>query len=236
MKKLNLENADHQIVDTYNEIISQPRHRYWWTSDERLFNTFFPTIGQHRDSGDLQESNFAAAIKMLEDAGCEEEEDYTICRSSCSMVGWQEGIYVHKESHAAMVMAEVAIALEGYPVLDGDDYSERQMNSRFQQWDENGYDEFIEWVAEHYEVDEDEEVVIDGVAYILSDVLPKDTIRGEYDSCEGWETTFDYEQTLDAIEPPLGNYQASYEGLWAKLQIWLKGAGADEDMLDQDQD
>ena len=228
MKKLNLENAAHQIVDAYNEIVNTPRYKYWHRYDETLFETYFPSgVGQHRDSGDLQESNFVAAIKMLEDAGCEEEEDYKVCRSSCSMVGWQEGIYVHKDSHAAMVMAEVAIALANYPVLDDEEFSEREMNSRLRQWSENGYDEFIKSVAKGYGVDEDEEVVIDGEPHILSDVLPKDTIRGEYDHCEGWETKFDYEATLEQIQFP--DVYNGYEGIWERLQIWLKSAGADLD-------
>lgn len=232
MKKLNLENAPHQVVEAYNEIVNTPRYKNWIRYDETLFESYFPSgVGQHRDSDDLQESNFSTAIELLKKAGCEEEVDYKVCLSTCSMVGWQEGIYVHKDSHAAMVMAEINIQLENYPVLDDDDYSERQWNSTMQGWNEWGHSEFVEWVANYYNVDEDEEVVIDGEPHILEDVLPKDVVCGEYDSMEGYQTTFDYKATLEQVQMP--DRYNGYEGLWAKLQIWLKGAGADEDMLDQ---
>lgn len=97
-------------------------------------------IGRHRDSEMLDESNFDTAKALFEDAG--------ICTRVLSFghwaVGWVEGLYIPATIAAAKVAREIAQRLESYPVLDEDDYSERQSDAIAGYWERAGMGERIE--------------------------------------------------------------------------------------------
>ncbi len=96
---------------------------------------------RHRDSDDLTESNFHTALKELGDDDGDETETVFIVRAGHWAVGWIEWIAVHKDDKAAVAkLTEIEASLEQYPVLDEDDWSERESKSANETWS-NCYDD-----------------------------------------------------------------------------------------------
>ena len=122
-----------------------------WTMPDSYFGEtfegFYVGPGRHRDSDDLTESNFHTALKEL---GGETETVFVV-RAGHFLVGWVEWIAVHKDDEAAVAkLTEIEAALEQYPVLDEDDWSEREGESANQTWS-NCYDdkERLEYIREN---------------------------------------------------------------------------------------
>lgn len=101
-------------------------------------------FGQSRDSGCLEESNFAcvlAALKALPPfvysaPDCDNEiESRQVIRESHWAVGWVEWIAIHEADTAAL---ELCDRLRGeandYPVLNEEDYSEREQAAADTTW------------------------------------------------------------------------------------------------------
>jgi hypothetical protein len=81
-----------------------------------------------RDSGVLDESNFASALAGL--GG--ESGTVEVHRSGHWGPGWFEIILV--DPARAAEVAEIEMALAGYPVLDGDDLSRREVKAEEEAW------------------------------------------------------------------------------------------------------
>jgi hypothetical protein len=92
-------------------------------------------ISQTRDSGTLDESNFAVAQRMLDDGDAE----YEVHRFGHWGPGWFEIILVHP-SHATL--AET-IHVDDYPILDDSDYSEREYAAACKWWGQCGMRERV---------------------------------------------------------------------------------------------
>lgn len=90
--------------------------------------------GQTRDSGVLDKSNFSALLKALAEVD-PAANDYQIFRMGHWGPGWYEVVLVRPGSAAAKVAAETACALADYPVLDDEDYSERENEAVAEDWD-----------------------------------------------------------------------------------------------------
>lgn len=86
--------------------------------------------GRNRDSECLDESNFATALKIL--GG--EREDVEVHRFGHWACGWFEIILVRPDSAAAKEAEEIEAALANYPVLDDNDYSEREHEAANETW------------------------------------------------------------------------------------------------------
>lgn len=84
-----------------------------------------------RDSGVLDESNFTAALELLGGEG----EDVEVHRFGHWACGWFEVILVCPDTDAAIKAEEVEACLENYPVLDEDDYSEREWTLACETWE-----------------------------------------------------------------------------------------------------
>lgn len=109
----------------------QPDRLERWTMPRNYFGAEWPEyysagVGRSRDSDCGEESNFHA---MLAGLGGESDTVHVV-RESHWAVGWVEWIAIHesdeKSLRAANAMQE---QLEDYPVLDEEDYSQRE-------WDE----------------------------------------------------------------------------------------------------
>ena len=101
-------------------------------------------IGRNRDSGPLDLSNWEALESELESKAGEEDENngWEIHRFGHWACGWYE-IFLVKPGTAAMAVAEgVAGRLEDYPVLDEDDFSEREWNDYRESWNDWGAGDF----------------------------------------------------------------------------------------------
>ena len=91
-----------------------------------------------RDSGPIDESNFAAALALLggEDAGQDENGENGTIEEHCFNhwgPGWFEIILAHP-SHENELEA-IKERLEGYPILDEDDLSERELEAQGEAWE-----------------------------------------------------------------------------------------------------
>jgi len=104
-------------------------------------------VGQSRDSGALERSNFRVALATLErsiapadlDAYMEShdgEEPFFATRAHHWAVGWVETLYVALDAPASVLDAAEKILerLESYPVLDEDDFGEEEYREASEYW------------------------------------------------------------------------------------------------------
>jgi hypothetical protein len=83
-------------------------------------------VGQSRDSDCLEQSNFAVMLAAL--GG--ESETVIVVRESHWAVGWVEWIAVHESDTVALAKADEQCGrLANYPVLDEEDWSQREWNA-----------------------------------------------------------------------------------------------------------
>lgn len=93
---------------------------------------YFVFLGQHRDSDALSRSNFECGLKTL--GG--ESETVIIVRERHWAVGWVEWIAIHESDSAAILAAdEMRCALDSYPVLNEDHFSELEWTEAETQWE-----------------------------------------------------------------------------------------------------
>ncbi len=85
---------------------------------------------RNRDSGPLDESNFACTLKSL-GGECDDVQVHRFGHWAC---GWFEIIIVRPDSAAATEAEEIETALSDYPVLDDSDYSEREQAAANETW------------------------------------------------------------------------------------------------------
>jgi hypothetical protein len=97
-------------------------------------------VGQNRDSGSFDQSNFETALAML--GG--ESETVEVHRFGHWANGWFEIIIVKPNSKSETIGNEIETSLEDYPLLDDDDHSEREWNAACEGWDNWGRAEEIE--------------------------------------------------------------------------------------------
>jgi len=91
-------------------------------------------LGVHRDSDSLSRSNFEVARRELA-ALDESGELYDIERAGHWAVGWVDVIIIHPEAEALIAFAEeTKAALENYPVLDDEHFSELEHNEAAEYW------------------------------------------------------------------------------------------------------
>lgn len=107
----------------------RPSHFVDWADFDR--HEYFVCFGQHRDSDTLTRSNHRTALRRL--GG--ESETVLVIRDSHCMVGWVEAIYIHESDLTARAIAEqMTENIEGYPVLDEDDWSALQWEVAADYW------------------------------------------------------------------------------------------------------
>ena len=163
---------------------------------------FVGPVSHNRDSGLLDESNWDAAVKvMTEDCGPEGEDNgWEIHRFGHWGPGWFEIIIARPNSPAAVKLAELASALDGYPVLDDVDHSQREYDGAIENIESEGarYSDGSEgWAAEvftwlwHNEQRECD-AVDDGPAYpsreaIVRALIALDKLSTDADDArDGW--------------------------------------------------
>lgn len=89
-------------------------------------------LGRNRDSDLLTESNWDCALERL--GG--ESETVKIVRFGHWACGWIEYLCVRAESKAYKIAQDIDMELENYPVLDEDEFSEREDNEAQRVWKE----------------------------------------------------------------------------------------------------
>lgn len=102
-------------------------------------------VSHTRDSGPLDESNFAVSVDML--GG--ESEDVQVHRFRHWGPGWFEIILVNLEARDKVAVAEgIEANLADYPVLDEEDFSRREWEAIQAYWDSLGMSEKARYCAE----------------------------------------------------------------------------------------
>mgnify|MGYP001442215662 CR=1 FL=1 len=91
---------------------------------------FVAPVGRNRDSGPLDESNFAVALKIL--GG--ESSTVEVHRFNHWGPGWFELILVAPDSIEFREAERIEGSLADYPVLDEMDFSERESDAANQTW------------------------------------------------------------------------------------------------------
>jgi hypothetical protein len=108
---------------------------------------FVAPVSQTRDSGSLDQSNFAAALRIL--GG--ESETCEVHRFGHWGPGWYEIIIVSPERLAEL--EELEGSLEDYPVLDESDLSTREHEDYMQAWSSFGWKEFIDALKREFQLE-----------------------------------------------------------------------------------
>lgn len=99
------------------------------------FDDYYVGPSRNRGSDVLTESNFETALEML---GGEHEPEVVVAHSSHWAVGWVQQILVHKDAAKEVeILKEIAKKLKAYPVLDDDDFSERESEKRDSDFEAN---------------------------------------------------------------------------------------------------
>ena len=112
-------------------------------------------IGRNRDSGPLENSNYETALAELNKAALPLERDWPhaevggppVLEVSAKhwAVGWIEYLLVHPDAKAVVRRArELRAQLEDYPVLDENDFSDREYEEYQENWESWGRAEFEE--------------------------------------------------------------------------------------------
>jgi len=91
-------------------------------------------LGTHRDADAMMESNWDVITREMDKVnhfGTFSEYDSVIYhREGSCLVGWAEAVQVRKDDAVAIKAAmDIVNALANYPILDDDDFSEREWNA-----------------------------------------------------------------------------------------------------------
>lgn len=96
------------------------------------WHEYFVFLGQNRDSDSLTRSNFICALEAL--GG--ESETVIVVREGHWACGWVEWIAIHESDTAALEQADsIACALEDYPVVNEEHWSELEWNEAADYWE-----------------------------------------------------------------------------------------------------
>ena len=102
----------------------------WSRSENYIGETYYDyyvLLYRTRDSGLVEESNFQSALKVLNG----ESKTVKIVRAKHWLCGWIEVILIHESDKESVEMGfEIEKALESYPILDEDDFYERESEKR----------------------------------------------------------------------------------------------------------
>ena len=111
-------------------------------SGEDMSN-YYVGPGKSRDSEVLERSNFDSA---LEELGGEDGENVVVGHFGHWAVGWIEQIFVNKNAKDKVAkLQEIADKLEDYPVLDDDDYYQKEADELEELFDNNSTHLFRIW-------------------------------------------------------------------------------------------
>lgn len=117
------------------------KERAWKLPDSYIgptYEGYIYVLGMYRDAEIMTQSNFHVAHKMLQEIHAKQEnqqaydeDDLTIAAASHWAVGWVETILVRATNiELVREAAQICKAIEDYPVLDDEDFSEREWEER----------------------------------------------------------------------------------------------------------
>ena len=165
------------VWETNEEYSARLNRQGWPNSYFGDYDNFYVFLGRFRDSGNLEESNFCAALALL--GG--ESNDVVIERTGHWAVGWVEHISINPCNADKVAIAEnIMEKLADYPILDEEDYSNREFEDYEREFDDYYSYELKEFEDEDGNISDD---IIDKtreIAYDLqgyTDGIPWDMVR-----------------------------------------------------------
>jgi hypothetical protein len=116
-------------MTTTNKLIQR------WTRPDSYAGANWPEhfifLRQHRDSDALSRSNFVRGLELIG----EESETVLVVRERHWAYGWVEWIAIHESDAQALAKAEAILkALEAYPVVDEDHFSQLEWDEAAEYW------------------------------------------------------------------------------------------------------
>ena len=144
-------------------------------------------VGINRDSGLLDQSNWSQMVQELENTE-EEGENWEIHRFGHWACGWFEILIVKPEARASTVGEVMETRLEDYPVLDEDDYCEREHEAYLEAWSMWGAAEFRSQLGDDYTDDSSDDELME----LYEDGIPS----GEFYIPEGDGVSLNIEQSI----------------------------------------
>ena len=95
------------------------------------YSDYYVSLGQSRDSDILEQSNFDNALKQLGGVS----DTVFVIRNGHWAVGWVEWIAIHESDTEAIATGEnIEQKISDYPVLDEEDYSQREYDYAVDTW------------------------------------------------------------------------------------------------------
>lgn len=105
--------------------------------------------GQNRDSGQLEQSNFAVALEML--GG--ESDTVQVHRFGHWACGWFELLLVDPTDTAHVAIAEdIEASLADYPVLNDEDFSNREYEAAAKYWEQMSVRARVQWLERERDI------------------------------------------------------------------------------------
>ena len=99
--------------------------------DDEDYKNWYVFLSHSRDSGILTESNFDCALESLGGEG----ENIQVIRHGHWACGWVEFIAVKPDTKESIIAEEIKSALADYPVLNDEDYFQREWDAKHEYWE-----------------------------------------------------------------------------------------------------
>jgi hypothetical protein len=137
------------IMQTFNEMHAMLNASgnpcgYWGEHGDWLV-----AMGQHRDSDILTRCNWKVLIRRLD--ALELEDAYVAESESHWAVGWVEHLLINPACQAAIDIAESALeAIEDYPALDDEAWSEMEHDEAWESWQSWGHRDFVDMLEREF--------------------------------------------------------------------------------------
>ena len=138
------------------------------------YEGYYILYSMHRDSDHLTISNFETILKLFEDIGVNVVEDYDMSdkkhpsvinvRMKHWLVGWIDTIMIYEDASPAIWdhVESINKALSDYPILDDDNYYEKEQNIINESYESYIKDEFMDIIKNYfdlYDIEEKEDIL-----------------------------------------------------------------------------
>lgn len=183
-------------MQTYSEWVSKQQN-FADFSKGQWADWLLAPCSLQRDSDELRESNWEVQLDRLNQVGTQ-EEDFVILRASHWLVGWIDRLLVRPDSDCVAVCEEIEAKLEDYPILDHEDFSQREEESYLSAWANGAGDELLRLLVKKGKLTEEQ-----------ADALSDTDLREWFEDCM-----------------PSGDYYG--EGCYPRLKYVVDSCGTEE--------
>lgn len=133
------------------------------------YKGYYILYSMNRDSDHLTISNFETILKLFEDIGVKVINDYDMSsdkhpyvinvRARHWAVGWIDTIMIHEDASSVIwdQVESINNSLSDYPILDDDDYYQKESDIINESYESYIKDEFMDIIKKHYDLYDIEE-------------------------------------------------------------------------------